>query len=271
MIKRWKEFLLEEVLYKKNSRGDIIEGSKEDLKDILTKYAPWYDPNCETPLYRSVMTGTIDKSDFTYKIIDPKKFVRRPPTTENYYNIIIDNSENWKKYPKRSRSIMTHTDKDKTEQYGNKIFRVIPLKENSKCTSVQNDYWKAFSLASWKFDNILTDSLNDFNKSIKNTFNITSKNPSMSNLKKLLSSNNLNKNSTSYLKNTRLAKKIEKEYGSIYEWIEKKIFVPEHSDVELFNYNNKTKFEDYVPGIRNEGYEVWTDEKCLLIDESLFE
>jgi hypothetical protein len=276
MIKSWQEFLLEAV-YKRPSRGEVIEGSPDQIEEILQKWAPWYDPiNIKMSLFRSVMVGTTSKPYYPYKVMDPKKFVRKPPSTENYYNIIIDNSENWKDYPKRSRSIMTHTLESKTKLYGNKVYRVIPLRENAKCAYVDNDYWMAFDelFKSWPFGKI--ESLNDFNKSLLNVFNLTKKDYSPGKLKQLLSSGNLNTSNLMYqgnmLKWKESIKGIESEYGSVYNWIDEKM-KPGFTNVHLFKYNNNSQI--YAGGAYDsftdihEGHEVWTDEKSLLIDNDI--
>lgn len=273
MIKSWKDFILEG--YKRSSRGEIIEGTEDQIEDILEKYVPWYDTiDVKMPLYRSVMVGTSIKPYFSYKIIDPKKFVRKPPTTENYYNVIIDNSENWKDYPKRSRSVMTHTLESKTRLYGNKVYRVIPIKENTKCAYIDNDYWMAFEnlFRKWPFGSI--NSLNEMNSSLKNVFNLPKKDYPSDKLKELLSSKNFNVENLSYFANKSLIsnwkdrlKNIEKEM-SFYDWIDEQI-KPEYTSVKLFNYNNQTDLGKYHIEGEEVGFEVWTDEKCLLIDNDI--
>lgn len=272
MIKSWQEFISESIgKYKRTSRGEVIEGSEEQIEEILNKYVPWYDPiDTKMPLYRSVMVGTTSKPYYPYKVMDPKKFVRKPPSTENYYNVIVDNSENWKNYPKRSRSIMTHTLESKTKMYGNRVYRVIPLRENAKCAYVDNDYWMAFSVLfkSWPFSRI--ESLNDFNKSLLNIFKLPKRDYSSSKLEQLLSSNNLNTDNMyqgSMGKWKESLKKIEKT-GSFYSWIDEKMR-PELTDVHLFEYNNNFHLDIKMRGQFPIGYEVWTDEKCLLVDENI--
>lgn len=283
MIKSWQEFILESLIgadkYKRPSRGDIIEGSEDQIEEILQKWAPWYDPiNTKTPLFRAVMVGSVRKPYYAYKVMDPKKFVRKPPTTENYYNIIIDSSENWVDYPKRSRSIMTHTIETKTLLYGNRVYRVIPLKEDARCAYIDNDYWMAFStlFKNWPFGKI--ESLNDFNQSLKNVFNLPRKDYTKDKLKQLLSSSNLNKetygetlshwikydhpNGKTLLNWKKKLIEIEKN-GSFYDWIDSQM-IPTSTDVKLFNYNNDTE----LPRVKD-GYEVWTDERCLLVDNDI--
>lgn len=271
MIKSWQEFLLEAV-YKRPSRGEVIEGSPDEIEEILKKWAPWYDPiDVKMPLFRSVMVGTTSKPYYPYKVMDPKKFVRKPPSTENYYNVIIDNSESWKDYPKRSRSIMTHTMVQKTLLYGNKTYRVIPLKENAKCSYVTNDYWMAFSelFKNWPFGKI--ESLNEFNQSLRNVFELPRKDYTSNRLRQLLSSGNMNKENLMYDAGASTWRKsiidIEKKYGDFYSWIDSQM-VPENTSIKLFDYNNET----LLPHDERRSapdYEVWTDEKCLLIDNDI--
>ena len=276
MIKSFDEFINEFNKYKRTSRGEIIDGNS--VNEILEKYVPWYDPiNVEMPLYRAVMVGTTTKPDFMYKKISPSKFTRKAPTTENYYNVIIDNSERWKDYPKRSRSVMTHTEMSKTHLYGNKLYRVIPIKENSKCAYVDNDYWltctKLFN--EWPFGKIET--LNEFNGSLRNIFNLKSRDYSSSKLKSLLNSNNLNiENLSSIMRKDTTnkwiesLKSIEKEYGSFYDWVDG-LMDPKNTKVGLLEYNNESSLPKLYHKYEHTsiGYEVWTDVDCLLVDETL--
>jgi hypothetical protein len=234
------------------------------------------------------MVGTTLRPAYTYKIMDPKKFVRKPPTTENYYNVIIDNSDNWKDYPKRSRSIMTHTLESKTKMYGNKVYRVIPLRENAKCAFVENDYWVAFQdlFDAWPFGRI--ESLNDFNKNLAGAFNLKSKNYTSDKLKQLLRSSNFNNKNLSIYKPDSVSEykerilEIEKKYGSFYDWIDMQMAPEKAEAIGLFNYNNIYHIEgtyntEYLslqdhnrsPFTALHGYEVWTDEKCLLVDDTI--
>lgn len=277
MIKSWQDFITEgsnyqlkasSNRYKRISRGEIIDDDIS-VEEILNKYTPWYDyKNVKTPLYRSVMVGTTTKPDFSFKIINPSKFKRNPPTTENYYNTIIDNSENWKEYPKRSRSVMTHTDEISTKKYGNKCFRVIPLVENSKCAYVEDDYWNAFPklFKEWPFHKI--SGLEGFNKSLRDTFNLTKKNYTKSKLESLLSSSSINSQRSSMYEFTKShldkARKIENS-STIYEYIEK-LMSPENSTVKLIEYNNDTKLPE-TDLFYN--YEIWTESPCLLISNNL--
>jgi len=268
MIKSWYEFLLE-ATYKRPSRGEVVEGTDEQIEEILQKWVPWYDPiDVKMPLFRSVMVGTTSKPYYPYKVMDPKKFVRKPPTTENYYNVIIDNSENWKDYPKRSRSIMTHTIESKTKLYGNKVYRVIPLRENAKCAYVDNDYWMAFDelFKSWPFDHGhgRIESLNDFNHSLRNMFRLSRKDYSCETLKGLLKS----KGHIFPPSDRKKIEEIESKYGSFYNWVDEKM-KPEYTDVKLFNYNNSSDLGEYHIENQEVGFEVWTDEKCLLIDNDI--
>lgn len=265
MIKSWHEFLLEAV-YKRPSRGEVVEGSEEQVEEILQKWVPWYDPiNIKMPLFRSVMVGTTTKPYYPYKVMDTKKFVRKPPTTENYYNVIIDNSPSWVDYPKRSRSVMTHTVESKTRLYGNKVYRVIPLKENAKCAYVSDDYWMSFSelFKSWPLGKIKT--LNEFNHSLRNFFNLPKKDYSSDKLKQLLSSNNLNKEMPAGKMKFYgdIISKIEERDGSFYNWIDKHM-IPEYTDVRMIEYNNDVELDH-----QDQGYEIWTDEKCLLVDNDI--
>jgi len=60
-----------------------------DAKEAIKEWAPWYDLDCETPIYRGKSQRDID--DPSYMSIDPSKHKRRSAYAQgNYYTEIMD-------------------------------------------------------------------------------------------------------------------------------------------------------------------------------------
>jgi hypothetical protein len=85
-----------------------------DIVDKKCKKAVKQFKNGNT-IYRGVY---LDGANYAY--INPKKGSPRESAYagHNYYTLLIDNLKEWKKFPKRSRSIVCSTDRAKAEDYG---------------------------------------------------------------------------------------------------------------------------------------------------------
>ncbi len=120
----------------------LTEGRSVPLSDDegnkLLRGNNYYGSTFGTPIYRGVPNVN---SKFLY--IEPNKFERVSANTENFYTLLIDNSERWKKYPKRSKSIICSTSIATAHNYG-KIYRVIPKVGSLIGLCPCNDIWKSF-------------------------------------------------------------------------------------------------------------------------------
>jgi hypothetical protein len=101
--------------------------------------------------------------DTDYYYIDPKSGKPRvSANTMNYYTLINDNSPYWKKYPKRSESLICTTDKDISEEYGIS-YVVLPYNGAKIGVCPANDYW-------FSFEKSINTILDQFNKELKRLF-----------------------------------------------------------------------------------------------------
>lgn len=83
----------------------------------------------------------IDDFDSDYGIVRPSNYVRKSQNTENYYTLIVDNSERWSQYPKRSRSIIGRTH----ERLGSVFDHVvIPQVGANIGVCPDYDFWDSF-------------------------------------------------------------------------------------------------------------------------------
>ena len=103
----------------------------------------------------SVALGKIMK-DHTYifrgssskglRYADPRSYTRHSANTSNFYTLIIDNSESWKGYPKRSQSLICTSDFGMADHYGAQgdAFVVLPYGNPTIGLCGRPDFWVSF-------------------------------------------------------------------------------------------------------------------------------
>jgi len=242
-------------------RSQVLDIDENNIQEVLQKYAPWYDINCKTKLYRGVKSRNKERVE-PLLILDPTIHNRISIDTDNYYNLIMDNLPKWEEYPKRSKSIIGSLNKSTASDYGT-LYRIIPLLENTKVAiAPRHDIWFSFQNAFKTIPPIYTrcihcggsgkhnmggackpcngsgdktiTNLKQFNDKLKRDFNLTRDGYSWSEFK------NITKNAMPVIND---------------------IFDPIKNGFRLINYNNDTNiFKDA---------EIWTEGKCLLIKDSL--
>jgi len=102
---------------------------KENCSEILGVYK-----KSQVRLWRGV------RSDGEYLFGDSTKRIRKSRNTDNYYTIIMDNSSDWKEYPKRSRSFICTSDSDRSTSYGTR-YLVFPIDGTKIAVCPQSDIW----------------------------------------------------------------------------------------------------------------------------------
>lgn len=103
-------------------------------------------------------------------INEPQKNYRTSANTRNYYTYIIDNSENWKDFPKRSKSLICRAYINQIPTYNGYDYYVIPIDKEVKfgvCND--SDLWTSFKNL-YEYCDIF--SLMIFNKSLEIICNI---------------------------------------------------------------------------------------------------
>jgi len=149
ILKYHKFILLEKYNKSKDTRSVTLNLNEEEIIKYLTQRVPWYMNNLEniTPIYRGIIGDRYKQDDYEYNkimTINPSNFIRRSKNTDNLYIEILDNSPHWEEYPKRSKSIICTTSKNKASIYG-EIYRIIPIEENSKMGLASNrDIFESF-------------------------------------------------------------------------------------------------------------------------------
>ena len=126
-----KYILLEGSDYENPGRGKEI--SMEEAIKIAPKFSEAI--NASTVITR--VSSTAER--YSYYLVDPKKskVKRGSRNTLNYYTEIIDNSSSWKKYPKRSESLIASANR----KYG---LRLLPKNGSKIGVCPSPDFWFSF-------------------------------------------------------------------------------------------------------------------------------
>jgi hypothetical protein len=74
---------------------------------------------------------------------DPKLIERKSKNTSNYYTMLLDNLQAWKKYPKRSRSLICTTSRRHAYNYGS-AYLVLPFDGAKFGVCPKDDFWYSF-------------------------------------------------------------------------------------------------------------------------------
>ena len=75
--------------------------------------------------------------------VEPAKFKRRSANTDNYYTEIVDNSDRWQMYPKRSESLICSNDLSTSRGYGT-AYVVLPKADPVIGVCPGGDFWFSF-------------------------------------------------------------------------------------------------------------------------------
>ena len=134
-----------------NSKQDYIDATQfrmsyEELKHILETDFKKYEAGIQRfknkkSLYRGIKSGM--------EIIGIKEvdLIRPSSYTANYYNVWTSESDPWKDFPKRNKSIIATTRYDKAEGYGN-VYVVLPEGNPTVGVTHASDMWMAFDRVS---------------------------------------------------------------------------------------------------------------------------
>ena len=90
---------------------------------------------------------------------------RRAANTQNYVNTLVDYIlPAWSDFPKRSKSFICSTSLQDAENFGDRIFVVIPLEGQKIAFSPSSDFWEAFD---WDVDSLNAMLASFFHKAAK--------------------------------------------------------------------------------------------------------
>lgn len=133
---KFSEFLISE---EKDSRTSII--SREEARDIIKNncmdVAKQYF-NEESRIFRGIKNK---RNDFLFG--ETEKSIRKSRNTENFYTLLIDNSPQWSKFPKRSNSFVCSSSETTASSYGT-CYLVLPFDGAKIAVCPHNDFWSSF-------------------------------------------------------------------------------------------------------------------------------
>jgi hypothetical protein len=261
-MEKFKNFLFEyDTMSYKNTRSKSIEESA--LLDMLrTDYT---DAVRAFKNGNKIFRGTTSEDD--YMITDPSIGTRVSANTLNYYTLIIDNSDSWKEYPKRSKSIICSTSTVYADEYGT-IYSVFPINGSKIGVCSKKDFWESFPVLKTEFDRAgipLTPWLSSLTRLLGGLVDLTGKRPNIKTLPTL-----------------------KKAFDSVDTFIRDKEY--EHKEglnttilfdvMKMLDYKGHlyTSVEDLLDPVKNnfklenisdfkseKNREVWTDGKSIMI------
>jgi len=181
----------------------------------------------------------------------------------DYYTLLMDNLPNWKKYPKRSRSIICTTSQRDAKTYGS-VYVVFPFNNANFGVCQDSDIWLGFK-----------NSIGNLRIFVRDLKNILETTLSKSNLKFDKDWNTLTKafkESEEYIKSDKIPDTILNSYKqNFHNWINDigngKTYIN-----TFMNYMSPSKNKFALtkdPTNVTRGRELWTDSKCVLVYERL--
>lgn len=204
--------------------------------------------------------------DRPYGIVHPSEFERKSENTDNYYTLLMDNMEEWKKYPKRSESIVCTSHYLHAKEYGIP-YLVLPLGNIKFGIAPEEDIWGSFDIKL----NLLNSYLNKLSERVYGfgedeipDNNISEFREAVLEIDRRLKSGDTRHgydyedvmDAGSHGLWEFLYEYLNSNYDNLYEYI-KSLLDPEKNGFEIKKYGTNFK----VPDRR----EVWTDGPCLLV------
>jgi len=208
-----------------------------------------------------------------YSIIDPKKSKSRKSAyaNGNYYTLLIDNLPSWKKYPKRSQSIIMSSGYNKATQYTyspDAVYIVFPYDNANIAIAPSDDIFNSFKM--YNEYSMIMGTGNVFNSFLNDLLFVVSKGRSDDNwntLKKRFALFDHDAKTyietftqSQYRSNKKDIKSLfnDNYKGNILKMFDK-LMNPSTNHFRL------TKDITKIPSDR----ECWTDSKCILIQQAM--
>ena len=129
---RFQGYIINEGRSVKVDEADAIAGIRKDCKKILNAFKKGGG------IYR----GIYDEFEPFMKV-KPSSFTRESANTSNVYTLVLDNHPKWKRYPKRSQSIICTSHQGNATGYGEAYF-VFPKDGSTYGICPSSDFWVSF-------------------------------------------------------------------------------------------------------------------------------
>lgn len=236
--------------YIKHSRSIAITAD-EARNGIEGKFNKAWKNNIK--IYR----GAVERNEI-FLYIDPsseKHEPRESANTVNYYTWIIDNSQRWKEYPKRSKSIICSTDVNMADNFGD-IYRIFPIKDAKIGVCSSDDMWVSFKIPN-------TYSLDDFNDNISVIFN-SNRLPTPSTWEKFKNSCDVVDEERRPIESNYPKKSYEDAYKFYEKFLGSNMGLLEYLDSLLDPKLNDFKLVKVGTPLPN-NREVWISDPCIMV------
>jgi len=241
---RYQSYLISEGRSKQIGEDETIKLLEKNCKKAMKASYKG------SPIYRGLESSV----DFAY--IDPKKgSPRYSRNTANYYTLINDNSPAWKKYPKRSESIICSTDKNYADGYGSTTYEVFPYDGAKLGVASERDYW-------FSFENIGgLGHLSGFNDELEKLFKQVDIPLSDDSFKKIQTAFNMF--DLTFARDKESYRELQEDYRVMYGYDDFWDFM-KHIQEMLHPDNNSFELQRIGESLP-ESSEIWTDSKSIMI------
>jgi hypothetical protein len=213
-------------------------------------------------------------------LTDPTTSYRKSKDSPDYYNMIIDNSPRWAKFPKRSNSIIATTSKSTASLYGS-LYGVVAAKDAVFGVAPAGDIWESFHKSEDKLDIKLNmdylvrylDVLLKMCIDTEYTYTASTFDQLMSYLE-ILDSHTIpeqikmvDEGVKKHRLNTINVAEFKKLINIPGKWFDKldDYMDPDFNGFELVKFDNIESIKDF----KVLGRETWTDSQCLLVKEKI--
>lgn len=142
-MKTFRNFINEKLNYNEITEQSFLELLDKNCKKYILKFE---DENGEYLEY----TDIFRKSDYIgdYLYINPKSSSDNriaPFAGHNYYNLFLSNTDSWKKWPRRNKSLCCASENRAAgHSGGNTLYVVIPYDDTKIGISSRSDFWDSF-------------------------------------------------------------------------------------------------------------------------------
>lgn len=140
--------------YEKTLSVDGVRYTDNSINTMLTALAKHLVANCSdvVPLLlasngeHGIWRGSRTTST-QYFLADPSTGTRKSQNAPNYYTVIMDNSPHFQKFPKRSKSLICSTDRDRALQYARSnysLYLMVPYNGVNVGVCRYDDIWESY-------------------------------------------------------------------------------------------------------------------------------
>jgi len=186
----------------------------------------------------------IERKSSAYLMTDSNKGIPRvSANTRNYVTLLMDNLPSWKKYPKRSRSIICSTSEVTSKSYGT-LYIVIPYDNTNIGIAPDDDIW-------FSFKEFVVNDFNAFLAGVFIKYQLKVRETSFDDLKNAL---------------------IQLNQSGVVNYDRFGVFSTDHDVMKYMDKIMSPIYNKFKHGIKNMSLnkEVWVQGKSILIHDDIF-